>query len=394
LPSPHPYLEHLDRPCYVRYNIDVYGSVHRCNMMNDRKLEREGHRALQRYFAESGIRLRSAKEQRLRDGRGPDAELEIQLPSGDRRHLIVEFKANSRRAPVEAALAQLRNQVAHSASSKALPLLFSGHLGRPMREWLKSQGVWFADLSGNRFFWGPGLFVDREVAERPDQMREPAPSVFADRNSLVLRYLLPRPPAQIGIRELARKLELSPAAVSLSLRRLREMGHLERGSEIRLLDREALLGEWVSFYRPRFRRQAEFRYYLHVKSAEAIIRLLRAQRIAKEDGYGLSLHAGASLVAPFVQFREVHVYVPEAEDALRKRLLKALGGKEAIGEANLVFLNPFYRSSFLFGARVIRGVRVVSDLQLYLDLSCFPQRGAEQAEVILERRLRPSWSGR
>jgi DNA-binding transcriptional ArsR family regulator len=263
-----------------------------------------------------------------------------------------------------------------------------------MRQWLKSQGVWFADLSGNRFFWGPGLFVDREVAERPDELREPPPSVFADRNSLVLRYLLPRPPIQIGIRELARKLELSPAAVSLSLRRLREMGHLETSNEIRLLDREALLDEWVSFYRPRFRRQADFRYYVHVRSAEAIIQKLRAQRVAREDGYALSLHAGASLVAPFVQFREAHVYVPPAEEALRTRLLKAVGGKEASREANLVFLEPFYKSSFLFDSRMIKGIRVVSDLQLYLDLSCFPQRGIEQASVILERRLRPSWSGK
>jgi DNA-binding transcriptional ArsR family regulator len=363
-------------------------------MMNDRKLEHEGQRALRRYFEESGIRLRKRRARRPRGGALPDAHMEIQLPSGDRRHVLVEFKANSRRAPVEAALAQLRNHIAHSASSEALPLLFSWHLGRPMREWLKSQGVWFADLSGNRFFWGPGLFVDREVAERPDEIREPSPSVFADRNSLVLRYLLPRPPIQIGIRELARKIELSPAAVSLSLRRLREMGHLERGKEIRLLDREGLLDEWVSFYRPRFRRQVEFRHYVHARSAEVIIQKLRAQRVAREDGYALSLHAGASLVVPFVQFREAHVYIAPAEEALRTRLLRAVGGKEASREANLVFLEPFYKSSFLFDSRMIRGVRVVSDLQLYMDLSCFPQRGIEQASVILERRLRPSWSGK
>jgi predicted RecB family nuclease len=43
---------------------------------------------------------------------------------------------------------------------------------------------------------------------------------------------------------------------------------------------------------------------------------------------------------------------------------------------------------------VDEGLRVVSDLQLFLDLSCFAQRGKEQADVILERRLRPAWAAK
>jgi hypothetical protein len=360
--------------------------------MNDGMLGQQGERALRRYFAESGIRLRDVKRQPMADSR-PDAEFDIQLPNGKKAKVVVEFKANPRRSPIEAAIVQLRNHIAHSASPEALPLLFAWHLGRPMREWLKSQRVWFADLSGNHYFVGPGLFVDREVAERPASMKERPPGVFADRNSLLLRYLIPRPPEQIGIRELARKVEVSPAAVSVGLRGLREMGHLEmRGKEIRLIDRESLLQEWVSFYRPRFRRQHESRYFVHARSAEAVVRLLAAHPVARRDGYGLSLHAGASLVAPFVQFREVHLYAED--EKIRKSLLKSVEAKEAHGEANLVLISPFYKASFLFESHVLRGVRVVSDLQLFLDLSCFPQRGAEQAQVILERRLRPSWSGK
>jgi DNA-binding transcriptional ArsR family regulator len=364
-------------------------------MMNAVNLEQQGRRVLESYLGEAGIRVLE-KRGGLKPRSEADLELEVKLPNGDRRRLLVEFKGNARRAPLEAALAQLRDFIAHAPQSRdILPVVFTRHLGRPLREWLKSQKVWFADLSGNRFFWGPGLHVDYVVSEKPVEVREPPPSVFADRSSRILRYLLPRPPQQVGIRDLARKLELSPAAVSGSVRKLREMGYLDDGSdEIRLLDREALLEEWVSFYRSRFRRQVQSRYYVQARSAEAIIKRLGAKPAARAGGYALSLHAGASLVAPFVQFREVHVYVAPDEEGVKSLLAGAVGGESSAQEANLVFLQPFYKGSFLFDARVIRRVRVVSDLQLYLDLSCFPQRGSEQAEVILERRLRPSWSGK
>lgn len=361
--------------------------------MNDKDLKLEGRRVLRDYLAESGISAREAKVHPRKGDFSPDAEIDIQLPNGSRRHLLVEFKANPRRVPAEAALARLRGLIAQSSSSDLQPMLFSSYFGRPMREWLRNQGIWFADLSGNRFFSGPGLLIHREVAAKPAEAREQAPSIFADRNSLILRYLVPRPALAIGVRDLARHLQVSPAAVSLALRSLREMGFLRKdGSEIRLLDRESLLEEWVSFYRSRFRKQPESRYYVRVRDAEAIVKRMSSSPVSNAGGYGLSLHAGASLVAPYVQFREVHVYVGPGHDRLRSRLVSALKAQEAQADANFVILEPFYKNSFLFGSRLIRGVRVVSDVQLYLDLSCFPQRGLEQAQVILERRLRPSWA--
>jgi hypothetical protein len=361
-------------------------------MMNDEHLVLEGRKAVQRYLEESGIDVRPLKRG-SRGVRQPDLEFEIRLPSGERRWVIAECKGNVRRRPVEEAVLQLRGFIEQMGPPDAVPLLFSWHLGRPTREWLRKQGVWFADVSGNRYFKAPGLLVDREVAQKTAEAKEPAPSVFADRGSLVLRHLLPRPPQEVGVRELARRLDLSAAAVSRILRKLLELGYLEkRANELRLLDRENLLEEWVSFYRSRFRGQKQDRLYVHARRAESLIDKLRSQHLAKQDGWGLSLHAGAYLVAPYVKFREVHLYVSPVAGEFRSRLISGLDARRAEAEANLVLVEPFYKASFLFEARLIRGVRVVSDLQLYLDLMCFPQRGREQAEVLLERRLRPSWS--
>jgi hypothetical protein len=361
-------------------------------MVNEEVLAREGGEILRRHLEQAGVRVRRVKES-SRAGWRPDLGFEIELPSGERRWVFVEYKSNARRGPVEEGIRQLRTYIEHVGAPNAVPLLFSWHLGRPMRDWLRDQGIWFADMSGNRFFKAPGLLVDREVAQKVPEAREPASSVFADRSSLVLRYLLSRPPQRVGIRELARKLQLSAAAVSRVIKTLHEMGHLEkRVGELHMLDREGLLEEWVSFYRSRFRNQKQDRLYVHVRTAESLIKRLRSPRLVRKEGWALSLHGGSFLVAPHVQFREVHLYVSPAAKSFGSLLTRYLSAEKAEGEANLVLLDPFYKNSFLFGERVLRGVRVVSDLQLYLDLMCFPQRGSEQAEVILERRLRPSWS--
>jgi DNA-binding transcriptional ArsR family regulator len=362
-------------------------------MPNEQELERLGREALKRYFADAGLPAKWVSQPARPGGRFPDQLIEVRLPNGKRGQVIVEFKANPRNAPIQSAVSQLRHHAANAKGSEVFPLIFSWHFGRPMRKWLREQKLWFADISGNRFFKAPGLFVDREVIEKAAAIPKLQPSLFADRSSLILRYLLPRPPEKLGVRELARKLGLSQAAVSVGLRRLADLGYLEhRASKLHLLDRESLLEEWVSFYRPRFRQQRQSRYYVHARSAEAIIALLRSHKSSRRQ-YALSLHAGASLVAPFVQFQEVHIY-PEPGPKQIGLLLRSLGAKHADSEANFVVLDPFYRSSVDFDCQVRRGVRVVSDLQLYLDLRCFSQRGLEQAEVLLERRLRPAWSAK
>jgi len=358
--------------------------------MNAPSIESRGRKALEAYLSEAGAAVRWIRRGRHQQWR-PDAEMEVELPGGERKMCAVEFEANARRVPIEHALNQLRSHAEHEVQ----PVIFAEHLGRPMRERLRQDNVWFGDLSGNRFFKSHGFLVDREVAEKPAQIRLPAASVFADRNSRLLRYLLMRPAQQIGVRELAGKIGLSPSAVSNGLGRLREMGYLEPNPHrLELVAREDLLEEWVSFYRPRFRRQDESRYYVHARSAEELLERLKGIRLAADPAWGLSLHGGASLVAGFVQFREVHLYISPEQQELESKFVRALHARPAEGEANLVILSPFYRHSVLFESRMVEGLRVVSDLQLFLDLSCFAQRGKEQADVILERRLRPAWAAK
>ncbi len=66
---------------------------------------------------------------------------------------------------------------------------------------------------------------------------------------------------------------------------------------------------------------------------------------------------------------------------------RRLGLEPARHEANVVLVQPYYQHSWHYGLRQIDSLPVVGDLQLFLDLSVYPRRGAEQASRIRESLL-------
>ena len=54
---------------------------------------------------------------------------------------------------------------------------------------------------------------------------------------------------------------------------------------------------------------------------------------------------------------------------------------------------PYYKHSVFYDSREVENLRVVSDIQLYLDLYRYPVRGREQAEHLYAKRLEMMLSG-
>ena len=93
------------------------------------------------------------------------------------------------------------------------------------------------------------------------------------------------------------------------------------------------------------------------------------------------------LVAPYAAYQEVHMYVgnEKALEYLKKRLKL----RSAEQGANHILMLPYYKHSVFYDSRIKEGLRVVSDIQLYLDLHGYPIRGLEQAEHLLDKKLKP-----
>ena len=65
-------------------------------------------------------------------------------------------------------------------------------------------------------------------------------------------------------------------------------------------------------------------------------------------------------------------------------LRQALELKELKKGGNFYLIRPYYKSGVFFNTQTIKGYNIVSDLQLYLDLYNFPQRGRDHAEYLLK----------
>lgn len=213
---------------------------------------------------------------------------------------------------------------------------------------------------------------------------------FADGASMLLRVALSDPAKAWGIRELSRMAGVSPALAILSLRQLERVGLASRESptQARLLDPVQLLRDWAAWYA--MKPVTYYRFSIEgAATADAILNRLAKARARLPGAWGLTCMAGASLVAPFATFSEVHVHLPGAA-RLRRSWQDVLGlTPDKLGPIHLI--QPYYSDSGLYGAQTVRRLPVVSEAQLYLDCYRYPVRGREQAEHILSTVLTPRW---
>jgi hypothetical protein len=69
---------------------------------------------------------------------------------------------------------------------------------------------------------------------------------------------------------------------------------------------------------------------------------------------------------------------------------KALQLRKVQTGANVTLLQPYDQGVF-YGLQDIKGMSIVSDIQLYLDLKSYKGRGEEAAQAIFEQRIKPTW---
>ena len=316
----------------------------------------------------------------------PDLLVEL-VVSGKPIRFVAEIKQALHLSGVRQALEQLKAFVRDYPGH--LPLFIAPFLSRQKRDLCKAQGVFYLDLSGNLYVKAKGLYLERISDRNRFPQRQIKKNPFADKASLIIRAMLDDPKRAWGIRELAGVCGVNPGWVSQVVRHLDELHYAvweQKG--IRLVRPRDLVDDWVHFYS--YKNNQSAAYYCHAKDLPEILDRIAMLNIPKEMRYALTLHAGAWLVAPHAVAQEVHLYADGEGD--RQKILSfwkdRLKLEPAERGANLYFLKPYYRHSVFYGARSLKGLRVVSDLQLYLDLKQYPIRGEEQAEHLFEKRLK------
>lgn len=306
---------------------------------------------------------------------------------GLRFDLIVEVLSSNNLPVFENAINKLQSL---AANDREVPVLAAAYLSPQRQKHCRDHGIYYMDLSGNAYIAHRSFYVEKVGFPNKFPERRQHRSPFSDKASLILRELLKNSDRRWGVRELADKIGLDPGYISRMARSLEEKGYVSRiQGKLQIRSPKEILADWVNAYD--LKKNEFHRFFYMAADVGAILRGLRNLQIPPAIEYALSVQAGASLVAPRAIFKEVHLYVqgPDAIDLFKKNMEL----KDADQGANLVLMQPYYKHSVFYDRRIIDGLPVVSDLQLYLDLYKYPIRGREQAEYLYDKRLKNAFEG-
>ena len=207
-------------------------------------------------------------------------------------------------------------------------------------------------------------------------------NIFAPKSSRILRVLLVNLGRDWNERELAAEAKVSSGLVHYVCKTLIDLGSAARDKQNRIVlaDPMRLLRRWAA-YQEYDRINKFLEYYTFEKEIDQFV-----QKIAQVDlKYALSGLAGAWLVAPYVRPVDVHLYIPSSD--LASKFAEKLELNPTPSGGNVKLVVPYDEGVF-YGAHEVRGARVVSSVQLYVDLYNFPARGEEAAAQLLEVLLR------
>ena len=352
-------------------------------MKLEQKIKKELEGSLKELLSLEDLKINMVPS--LRSNKADSPDLIVQARYGDLRfQLVIEVVAQSSLPVLKNKISRLKEMA--KASDHAVPVLVAPYLSRQRQNICRDEGVCFIDLSGNVFIKFKSLYVERIGLPNkfPEERKGRGP--FSDKASLILRSILKDGRHLWGVRELARRVHLDPGFVSRMARELENRNYITRiNSKIKLRDPEGVLDDWVRNYN--LNQNNKFSYFLMAKSSVDVLAKLRSLKIPSSVDYALSVQAGGNLVAPYAAFQEVHMYVSN-QKAL-EYFEKRMNLRSAEQGANLILMLPYYKHSALHDSRIIDGLRVVSDIQLYLDLHGYPIRGLEQAEHLLDKKLKP-----
>ncbi len=300
----------------------------------------------------------------------------------DERRVDVFVQTRSELSPQAALLAceKLKWVPPHGVLTICAP-----YISPRVAELCREKHVSYLDGVGNCRIAAPGLFV--HVSGRPNRQTtiKVAVDPFSRKSSRIVRTLLRHPERGWQVQQLAHEADVSLGLASKVKNALIDEAYLEeRGRLLYLRDPAKLLQAWAVQYRPHVKRLP---LYTLSRPPEAERRLAEWCR-ANEVSYALTQLAAAWRYLPMVRYDKSVAYIDKkvaSEDYLTA-LLAHVDARQVDTGANCTLWLTDDPAVFS-DAKEVEGVKIVSPLQLYLDLRNLPGRGEEAAHDILKKEL-------
>jgi hypothetical protein len=335
-------------------------------------------------------------------------EITIQPRTAAQFDAVLTLNAGGQRVPV---MLELKNFCTPRATAQIVPWLAQLKRAQPrtafalvcprmspdVQRICAESNVDFIDLAGNVFINVPGtLYLYRTgMKGNPEDSRIVFRDPYGGRASRVLRVLLEkRRPWRLSdiASEIAAESErigmdfrISLASISKTLRSLSEELLVRReDSIVKAADPKRLLLKWAEKYRERYRWRARSSFKAPNPFGPSVEDVARAL-----EGLGGMIAftgaAAASTQAPYVDVNSIEILAdPTAANLIRNRAQAPRAGPD------LRVIYPFDSGVFMY-RRIIGGLPLASDVQVFLDLYGRGGRDAKQADFLMANSLEPRW---
>ncbi len=322
---------------------------------------------------------------------GSPVEAEAEVRNGKDRHGLVLrhdgtiFVVEVKRADDIALLDSARHQLARYIASRtdAVGVLAVPYMGPKAREFARTVGLSWLDLSGNADIRGPGVRI--LVEGKPNRFASPGrpSSAFSDKASRISRVLLVEPERWWRQAEVVEATGLSSGFVSKVIGRLDDDGLLDRLTEDRSFrprSPDLLLDAWAQVYD--FRKHDIIRFHALGRTGAEVTEAVARQLAGRSDlQWGATGLAAAWRWTRYADFRLATFFV--SAPLLDPEAL----GLRRVEQGENVWIAVPRDEGVLYGAEEVSGVRCAHPVQVYLDLLGHPERAEEAASYLRTHKL-------
>jgi hypothetical protein len=367
----------FQRICYLQRMLKVSNSV---------KIELDAATALRSLLAgvpPLGIR-RMEHGGDAHGGYKPDITVHIDV-GGSPRLVMCEVKAVAQPRHVTTAILQLQKYIGQAGPSNATPMLIAPYLSPQARAQCVEASVAYLDFTGNARLAFDGIYIDRQVSDKPASERRELKSLFKPKSAQVLRIMLLDPARAWKVIDLSKATGVSLGHVSNVRNALLDREWAEESTAgVHLSSPDVLLDEWRAAYEPLSGQMRRFYTSLHGAALEAATRKILE---AAANAAILASFSAAQWLAPFVRSPTLNIY---AEEGASEKITEVLGLRPVDRGENVVVTIPDDDGVFSVAQSPAAGIVCTSDVQTYLDLTQAGERGVEAAEHL--RRERLTWN--
>jgi hypothetical protein len=303
-----------------------------------------------------------------------DLWVKLSFPEGQ-QDITVEIRNNGQPRLARAAVNQLLRY--NEYIPNAYGVFIAPYISEKAAQICQNEGVGYIDFEGNCLLNFKQVYIEqRGIPDRKVLKRE-LKSLYSPKAQRLLRVILNSKDKTWKTKDLANEADVSLGQVSNVLKLLKDKEWIEPTSDgIKLVAAKELLQNWSENYSYKTNKLSQ---YFSLKSIPEIENDIASIYRSSNLKYAITGFSGAARFAPAVRYQRVMSYV----EYIRPDLISKLGFKEVSSGANVVLMSPFDEGVY-YGSNEIDGMRIVSPVQLYIDLKGITGRGEEAAQALLD----------